>query len=407
VTLVERPVRSIVRAVADAAARWRNADFPPRVRALAAVCERTGYSIPVVEYALDRLFGSLQRTDIEEIIAVELGSPDVLDGAVDTTGGASVRALPVGRVCIVSSRTTIGVAIVPAIFALCAKCDVLVKDRDDALVAAFFSTLAHEMDDLATAAVARTWDGKGETHNLRDFAAVVAFGTDTTLERIRAQLSPQARWIPFGSKASFGYVAREACCDANETRRVADGAARDLLLYDGEGCLSLHVLFIERGGTVSPADFVAMLAHAIERGALAFPPSRPNAAASAAVAGARDAASFRASAGKGGAVFSDASASYVVMLDPTRDAPPTFLPRVLPVYAVDEPGDAARYLARHALSIEGVAIAGLRPDVAAMVRASGAASIVQFGDLQSPALRARHGGRPRIAEFVRWLTQQS
>ena len=114
--LPDLPVRKIAAAVADAAARWSDADFPPRVRALAAVCERTGYSEPVAEYALDRLFGSLTKPAIEAVIAGELASLDALDGFVERAGAARLRALPAGRVCVISSRTTIGVAIVPAIF---------------------------------------------------------------------------------------------------------------------------------------------------------------------------------------------------------------------------------------------------------------------------------------------------
>jgi len=88
--LDERPVRSIVAAVADAAARWTDADFPPRVRMLPAVCERTGYTLPVVEYACDRLFESLTTARMSTVIARELGSLDVLDGFVGDGGRTSI-----------------------------------------------------------------------------------------------------------------------------------------------------------------------------------------------------------------------------------------------------------------------------------------------------------------------------
>ena len=71
-------------------------------------------------------------------------------------GRPRARAIAAGSVCVVSSRTTIGVAIVPAVFALCAKCDVLVKDREDGLVRAFFSTLAEERAEFAEAARAQS-----------------------------------------------------------------------------------------------------------------------------------------------------------------------------------------------------------------------------------------------------------
>src|ERR1700691_12991 len=46
---------SAIHAIADAAQRWSDADFPPRVRVTAAISRRTTYAIPIVDYALDRL----------------------------------------------------------------------------------------------------------------------------------------------------------------------------------------------------------------------------------------------------------------------------------------------------------------------------------------------------------------
>ncbi|HEY9084356.1 MAG TPA: acyl-CoA reductase, partial [Candidatus Tyrphobacter sp.] len=239
----------MTRAVADAAARWRDPAFPPRVRALAGVASRTGYSIPVVTYAFDRLFESVTLDALESTIAREIGGR---------------RTEPLGRVAVISSRTTIGVAIVPAIFALCAGCDVLVKDREDDLVRSFFQTL----DDNVTFE-AQAWEGP--SRDLSPFDAVVAFGGDDALRAIRAQLAPTARFIPYGPKASIGYIVREALRDDIASRQIADGAARDLVLYDGEGCLSLHVLFVERGGSIEPERFAEILAAAVVDAERAFP----------------------------------------------------------------------------------------------------------------------------------------
>jgi hypothetical protein len=404
--LSDRPARSIVRAAADAAQRWSDGDFPARVRVLEATAARTGYSLPVVEYALDRLFFSLDEREIEATIAAELGSLDALDRFVERGTLPRARALPVGRVCIVSSRTTIGVAIVPAIFALCAKCDVLVKDREDGLVAAFFATLAEELDEFAGAARAQTWDGERDAAALTDFDAVVAFGDDGTLARIRENISPKARFVPFGSKASIGYVGRDALSSDTAARDVARGAARDLVLYESEGCLSLHALFVERGGAVTAEAFGALLAREIERAAVEFPHGARSVAAGARLAQGRDLAAFRA-AGGAGAVYSDASASFLAILDPPASEPPAFLPRALAVRSVESPEDAAEYVERHRLPLEAVAVAGARDDITGMAIAAGAARVARIGELQSPPLGSFHGGRPRIAEFVRWVTDET
>ncbi len=402
--LTHVPARRIVRAVADAAARWADADFPPRVRVTERIVERTGYSPPVVEYALDQLFFSITEPSLEATIRDELGSLDILDGFVERRDRPDGFAAPIGSVCVVSSRTTIGVAIAPAVFALCAKCDVLVKDREDGLVRAFFASLAQELDEMQPAARAGTWNGDDDAVDLAEFDAVVAFGSDTTLERIHARLHASTTFVGYGSKASAGYVGRSALMDEAAVRALADGAARDLMLSDTEGCLSLHALFIERGGVVTPDGVCELIAHAIERAAIEFPPGTRDAGAVARIADARNLAAFRSATGSG-SVFSDEQVTYLVVLDPPENEPPTFLPRTLRVHTVNEPANATEYLERHDIPIEALAIAGIREDIGAMAMRLRVNRIARFGDLQRPPLGGNHGGRPRIADFVRWMTR--
>jgi Acyl-CoA reductase (LuxC) len=402
--MVKKSVRSIVAAIADAAGRWSRPDFEPRARIRDAVSERTEYSLPAVDFALDALFGSLRREAIEGVIADELGCLEVLDGCVERGERGRARALPIGRVCVVSSRTTIGVAILPAIFALCAKCQVLVKDREDHLVAAFFKTLAGELDDLRDAAAARTWKGGEADHDLAEFAAVVAFGSDATLAQVARALPFTTRFIPYGTKASAGYVTRENLMDEAAVETIARGAARDLVLYESEGCLSLHALFVERGGAVSPHRFAEILAGETRAALAAFPPGARDAVSAVRRAQARDLETFR---DQGARVYADARAGHLIVFDPSLDAPPAFLPLSVRVHAVDDAEQAAQYFARHGIAVEALAVAQARSDVRSMAAALGVSRIAEFGTLQTPRLGAFHGGRPRIAEFVRWVSDET
>jgi hypothetical protein len=404
--LARLPAHRIIHAIGDASARWIDADFPPRVRLQSRIVDRTGYTLPVVEYALDQLFFSLSSDALEATIADEIGSVDALDGFVERPGRPRGRARPIGKVCVISSRTTIGVAIVPAIFALCAKCDVLVKDREDHLVRAFFATLERELDGAAEAATAQTWEGARDDVDLTSFDAVVAFGNSATLARIRERCAAAATFIGYGSKASIGYVAREALASEVEARTIADGAARDLVLYETEGCLSLHALFVERGAAIDAHQFSQLLAAAVERAAVEFPPGKRDARATAQLAHARDLAAFRA-AGGAGSVFSDARASYLTVLDPPVHEPPAFLPRALNIHTIDAPAEARAYLQRHAIPLEALAVAGARDDIVNTAVEMGAHRITAFGELQRPPVTGNHGGRPRIAEFVRWIGREA
>ncbi|MBV8530488.1 MAG: hypothetical protein JO104_04155 [Candidatus Eremiobacteraeota bacterium] len=401
--MVKKPVRSIVAAIAAAARRWTDPAFAPRRRARDAVGERTGYSLPSVDFAFDALFDALRHDAIEAVIADELGELDVLDRWTRRGNGASRRALPLGRICIVSSRTTIGVAIVPAIFALCAKCNILVKDRDDHLVAAFFATLREELPELSEAAHAQTWGGTREMRALSGFDGVVAFGNDATLKEIAGSLPFETRFIPYGTRATAGYVIREALQSEPEARAIARDAARALVLYESEGCLSLHALFVERGGAISTARFAELFADAVRAAALEFPPGGPDAAAAMRRAAARDLATFRGA----GALYSDSTATCLTILDPPCEAPPLFLPLAIGVHSIERPHQAAAYLERHGIAIEALGVARSRPDLLELAAAIGAARVVPFDALQMPPLAALHGGRPRIAEFVRWVVEET
>lgn len=401
--LAQTPVRKIVRAIVDAAERWSDADFPPRVRATERVVERTGYSVPMVEYALDRLFFNITQREVEAAIVSELGSLEILDGFAARKGRPDAWAAPAGRVCIISSRTTIGVAIVPAVFALCAKCAVVVKDREDSLVQAFFESLREELDVFAQAAHATPWSSQDENGpDLAQFDAVATFGDDSTLENVRRALAPDARFIGYGSRASAGYVTREALASRNSAAEIARGAARDLVLYETEGCLSLHTLFVERGGTVSLSDFGSLLANAVEEANVEFPIGERDAADAAAIAQQRNLAAFRAATGRG-AVFASENAEYAIVVDQPQSDPPLFLPRTIGIVAVDGPQDALAYVQQHRLRLEGFALSTDRTDAVCAALAAGAVRLTHFGELQHPPLSGDHGGRPRIAEFVRWI----
>jgi hypothetical protein len=393
--------RAIVTAIADAADRWSDADFPPRVRATHTIETRTGYTTPVVEYALDRLFFSLTREALEAAIVDELGSLDALDGFVERRGRPDGFARGVDRAIVVASDTTIGVALVPAMFALCAKCSVLIKDRSDTLVSAFIESLIEERPEFAETIVAQTWRGGEDEREAALLAAadvVVAFGGPHALAAIRAQLHPDATFVPFGHRLSIGYVdvLALAASDAREQRETAEGIARDALLYDGEGCLSLHALFVANR-EAHPA-FVEVLAGAFERIAVEFPPGAFDAARAAAIASQRLLGTFRA------AQHDAAAPSPMLDLWPTADAPPALVPRMLPVYAVAGVDDVARYVERHRIPVQALGVADpANPATRALAEVIGAVRVARLGTMQAPPLAGRHGGRPRIADFIRWI----
>jgi hypothetical protein len=396
------PARTIVGAIADAAARWTDADFPPRVRATAAIVDRLGYSTPVVEYALDRLFGGITAEALTAAVVDEIGSLESLDGFAEFAGRPAAWARGANAVTIVSSDTTIGVAIVPLVFALTAKCAVTVKDRADALVAAFVETLGEERPELRAATDVRAWSGGDddvEAQTLGDADVVVAFGGNDALRAMRARCAGDAIFVPFGHRASAGYLT--AASLAGDTFALAAGIARDALLYDGDGCLSLHLLFVEREPDGAHERFIDTLAQACAANAIEFPPGPPKPARAARVSAYAAAAAFRAANGSGRVVRAPDGAWTIVVEPHDGDLPP-FGGGVIPVIFVDGIADAAEYVDRHAVPLQALGVASLE-NAGELAERLGAVRVAPFGQLQDPPLAGHHGGRARIADFICWV----
>jgi hypothetical protein len=183
----------------------------------------------------------------------------------------------------------------------------------------------------------------------------------------------------------------------------AAGIARDALLYDGDGCLSLHLLFVERAPDGAHERFIDDLADACAACAIEFPPGPRKPARAARANAYTGAAAFRAANGAG-RVLRDPGGAWSIVVDPPGDELPPFGAGVIPVAFVDGLDDAAAYVRRHALPLQALGVADPDAvDARAFAAALGAVRIARFGTLQDPPPAGRHGGRGRIADFVRWV----
>ena len=212
--MVKKPVRSIVAAIAAAAARWSDAAFAPRVRARDAASARTGYSPAAVDFAFDALFGALRKDAIEAVVTDELGSPRRHSTVSSSAPGAcATRALPIGRVCILSSRTTVGVAIVPGdLRAVREVRRARQGSRRRPGRGVFRNACRGAATNCATPRATRDrGTARRDARACTAFDAVVAFGDDATLRcDSRAALAAERDGSRYGSKASCGYVGRDA-----------------------------------------------------------------------------------------------------------------------------------------------------------------------------------------------------
>ena len=400
--LRELPARTIASAIAAAAERWTDADFPPRVRASAAIVERLGYSLPVVDYALDRLFGGITPDAIAAAIAGELGSLEILDGFVERAGAPAAWARGAGAVTIISSDTTIGVAIVPLIFALCAKCAVTVKDRADALVAAFAETLGEERAELAAATDVRAWSGGDddvEAQTLGAARVVVAFGGNDALRAIRGRCAGDATFVPFGHRASAGYVSAAALAGDIGGDRRRHRARRPVVRRRR---LPLAARAIRRARRVRRERTLRRRAG---RGVRFQRDRVSERSAQTGARGPRRGVYERGRISRRQRQRARAARARRGVVDRYRPA----CRRTAAVRRRRDPRHLRRPRRRcgcvRRFTRTAAAGAGRRvaDDARALAVALGTVRVTPFGCMQDPPLAGHHGGRPRIGDFIRWI----
>jgi hypothetical protein len=81
--------------------------------------------------------------------------------------------------------------------------------------------------------------------------------------------------IVFGPKTSFVVVGAEMLADESAARRTAMLVARDTVALGQRGCNSPHTVFVERGGTLTPGAFAALLGAELGRAARQMPDITP------------------------------------------------------------------------------------------------------------------------------------
>src|SRR3989442_1639985 len=90
-------------------------------------------------------------------------------------------------------------------------------------------------------------------------------GSDETLGEIGHHLPSQTRFIGYGHRLSFGYVAHEVI-SGFQAKKIVARAAADVIAWDQLGCRSPHVIYVEHGGgTAAPADKTLELATQLAR----------------------------------------------------------------------------------------------------------------------------------------------
>ncbi|MBV9598996.1 MAG: acyl-CoA reductase [Chloroflexi bacterium] len=266
--LADLPVDRIVTALDRVANRWLDPASVYRREAEQLLPRITGYSEPAVRKGLASYLGLLRGENLRRLLEEELPEPRVLDRFVPRArAGGWTRAFGPRLTVHVWSGNVPGLPAQSLVAALLVKSASFGKvASEEPLFATLLAESISEVDpDLAACMAVGYWrggDAQLESIAFGQADTVIAYGSEHAIEAVRSRVPGDTRFVAYGHKLSFGAIGREALT----TPQLSDTlqrAAYDVVKYDQQGCLSPHLLYVERGGDTSPREFARALSQTL------------------------------------------------------------------------------------------------------------------------------------------------
>jgi hypothetical protein len=227
-TQIKPRIRQTAAALGQVSHIWLNPKHPLRREAVAALSVSTGYMPRVIDTAIDAAFKALMEEKILEFCAAEAGLSDALFVPRNVlhilAGNVFTAWLP-------------GAVITLLLGADCA----LKPSSHEPVFAPLWKRSVQQVDpELAK----KIWVVRWTAGLAAAFDAVVAYGSDETLARIRENVPTAARFVGYGHKFSVGVIWKEALAPERRLELV-DQLRQDIEPFDLRGCLSPQVLYVE------------------------------------------------------------------------------------------------------------------------------------------------------------------
>lgn len=411
--LASRSTASLVTLLAEVGARWLRPDDPLRRHALEHGPAALGFSEATLARGLDAFFAQLTTANLHALLTQDLGHParlDAFQSSADEEGGR--RALVVGPEFLVHitpgnlpvaalHSMVLGVLLRAAQFVKC--------PRDGTLLPRLFAHSLHQADPkLGACLEVAAWPGGTvplEAVVLTAADCVTVTGGDETLAALRSRTPVTTRFLGYGHRVSFAYLAAEVLGSAH-ARGCAQRAARDVAAWNQRGCLSPHVIYVENTGVTLPEEFAGLLAEELAQLEAVEPRGPLPVAEAATIASRRAFYEIRAAHSADTRLWAspDSTAWTVVY-----EADPLFQASCLNRFIYVKAAASLEHVIAGADAVRGrVSTVGLAagPTRAAELTTAlarwGVPRICPLGRMQDPPLCWRHDGRPCLGDLVTW-----
>ena len=413
--LAARSTESLVKILDEVAEGWLQPDNSFRTFALELGPEKTGFSRATLAKGLDNFFRQLTRDNFHSLLQQEFGDAKRLEKFVATSAEekSNRAAMAAGPEFLVhfAAGSIPNPTLTSIVFGLLTRSAQFVKCASGS---SFLPRmLAHSIYDadpkLGACLEVAEWRGGNAALESALFAeadCVTSTGSDETLAAIRAQLPIKTRFLGYGHRVSFGFVAGEVL-HGSRAKKIVAAAADDVVAWNQLGCLSPHVIYVEAGGEMSPDKFAGMLADELERREQTEPRGELPAEHAAVIASRRGIYEVRAAHSPETTQHwcSKNSTAWTVVYEADARFQMSCLNRFIYVKAVPDLTAALHGADEIRGKVSTVGISAPEEkinEIATQLARWGATRVCPLGQMQNPPLTWRHDGRPPLGDLVTW-----
>jgi hypothetical protein len=414
--LASLPVGEIVDVIDQAVCKWLDPAYEKRKLAMEWLPAITGYHPEMITLFLPRYLRRFRKESLLRMIDEDFANPLVLDEFRPRKAGGWTRAYGPDFITQIYSGNVPALPLWSIASALLLKSSAIGKvSSAEPLFPVLFAKTLEEISPSISQCLAMIWWKGGEETLERvcyqHSEAVVAYGSERTIEAIASKVPPAIRLVSHSHKVSFGVVTQE-CLDLTKARETAKLAAYDASWFDQQGCLSPHVFFVERGAKVTPKEFAQMLAQEMANFEQRMPRAVLSPEESQMIRQLRAQVEFESynESSHVQLLQSPMGTAWTVIYRETQEFPLSPLNRVVSVVPYDREEQLTRSL--HAVRpwLQTAGIACPPEKFRSLIRLlgdSGVNRICALGHMPQPEAGWHHDGRFALADLVRWCDVES
>lgn len=403
--LAGRSTEQLVKTLAEVAGNWRESDNGFRKVALEFGPTETGFSAETLRRGIDSFFRQITADNLKAVLAQDLGD-DSRHPSLATRhlwrGPEFLVHIAAGNIPNPTwTSIVLGVLARSAQFVKCA-------GRSAFLPRLFAHSIYDADPKLGACLELAEWPGgSADLENVlfSEADCVTATGTDETLAAIRSRLPLSVRFLGYGHRVSFGFVAGKML-SSSRAPGIAAQVADDVVAWNQLGCLSPHVIYVQPGGEVAPDKFAEMLADELEGREQLEPRGDLPAAHAATIASRRSIYEVRAAHSPETLMWhSKESTAWTVVFEADPRFQISCLNRFVYVKPVKDMTELLQHIdvVRGKVSTVGLAATeGQMEELVLQLARWGVTRICPLGRMQYPPLTWRHDGRPALGDLVTW-----